>query len=179
MSLLAVQGGATGTGTVTLLAPVTNTNQTLTLPDQTATLITDSAAIRNIGSGQVYKDASGNVGIGTATPARRLHVRQGGVTTLANTNGSLFTDAGNVWAVKQDSRVGANFDIKDFYNQMAIGSGLGIRLNLGIFIFRLDGAIPIHDPTFAFGKRWVIENAKSAGWYWDNSIFNFGIGYPF
>jgi outer membrane protein assembly factor BamA len=93
--------------------------------------------------------------------------------------GAIFTDAGNVWAVKQDSRVGANFDIKDFYNQMAIGSGLGIRLNLGIFIFRLDGAIPIHDPTFAFGKRWVIENAKSAGWYWDNSIFNFGIGYPF
>jgi len=74
MSLLAVQGGATGTGTVTLLAPVTNTNRTLTLPDQTATLITDSAAILNIGSGQVYKDASGNVGIGTTTPTRKLTI---------------------------------------------------------------------------------------------------------
>jgi hypothetical protein len=38
MSLIAVQGGATGTGTVTLLAPVTNTNQTLTLPDATDTV---------------------------------------------------------------------------------------------------------------------------------------------
>jgi hypothetical protein len=38
MSLLAVQGGATGTGTVTLLAPITNTNQTLTLPDATDTV---------------------------------------------------------------------------------------------------------------------------------------------
>ena len=38
MSLLAVQGGATGTGTVTLLAPVTNTNRTLTLPDATGTV---------------------------------------------------------------------------------------------------------------------------------------------
>lgn len=38
MSLLAVQGGATGTGTVTLLAPVTNTNRTLTLPDVTGTV---------------------------------------------------------------------------------------------------------------------------------------------
>jgi len=38
MSLLAVQGGATGTGTVTLLAPITNTNQTLTLPDVTDTV---------------------------------------------------------------------------------------------------------------------------------------------
>jgi len=39
MSLLAVQGGATGTGTVTLLAPITNTNRTLTLPDATGTVI--------------------------------------------------------------------------------------------------------------------------------------------
>lgn len=38
MSLIAVQGGATGTGTVTLLAPVTNTNRTLTLPDVTDTV---------------------------------------------------------------------------------------------------------------------------------------------
>jgi hypothetical protein len=38
MSLLAVQGGATGTGTVTILAPVTNTNRTLTLPDVTDTV---------------------------------------------------------------------------------------------------------------------------------------------
>jgi len=38
MSLLAVQGGATGSGTVTLLAPVTNTNRTLTLPDVTDTV---------------------------------------------------------------------------------------------------------------------------------------------
>jgi hypothetical protein len=38
MSLLAVQGGATGTGTVTLLAPITNTNRTLTLPDATDTV---------------------------------------------------------------------------------------------------------------------------------------------
>jgi len=38
MSLIAVQGGATGTGTVTVLAPVTNTNRTLTLPDVTDTV---------------------------------------------------------------------------------------------------------------------------------------------
>jgi hypothetical protein len=44
MSLLAVQGGATGTGTVTLLAPVTNSNQTLTLPDATGTVLTTATA---------------------------------------------------------------------------------------------------------------------------------------
>ena len=38
MSLIAVQGGATGTGTVTVLAPITNTDRTLTLPDVTDTV---------------------------------------------------------------------------------------------------------------------------------------------
>ena len=54
MSLLAVQGGATGTGTVTLLAPVTNTNRTLTLPDETGTLITAASNTYIGGRGQVF-----------------------------------------------------------------------------------------------------------------------------
>jgi hypothetical protein len=37
----------------------------------------------------------GNVGINTTSPARTLHVKGGGVTTLANSNGALFTDASN------------------------------------------------------------------------------------
>ena len=44
MSLLAVQGGATGTGTVTLLAPSTSTNRTLTLPDATGTVALQGGA---------------------------------------------------------------------------------------------------------------------------------------
>jgi len=45
MSLLAVQGGATGTGTVSLVAPVTNSDRTLTLPDVTGTVITNTAGV--------------------------------------------------------------------------------------------------------------------------------------
>jgi len=44
MSLLSMQGGATGTGTVTLLAPITNTDRTLTLPDATGTVLTTATA---------------------------------------------------------------------------------------------------------------------------------------
>jgi len=40
----------------------------ITLPDQTATLITDSAGVLNIGSGQLVKDASGNLGV-NVTPS--------------------------------------------------------------------------------------------------------------
>jgi len=46
MSLIAMQGGATGTGTVTLLAPVTNSDRTVTLPDNTGTVVsTGSTAV--------------------------------------------------------------------------------------------------------------------------------------
>ena len=44
MSNIAMAGGATGTGTVTLLAPVTSTDRTLTLPDATGTVLTTATA---------------------------------------------------------------------------------------------------------------------------------------
>ena len=40
MSSIAVAASATGTGVVSLVAPVTNTNRTLTLPDATGTVLT-------------------------------------------------------------------------------------------------------------------------------------------
>jgi hypothetical protein len=43
MSNIAMQGGSTGTGTVTLLAPVTNTNRTINLPDSNGTIVTSAS----------------------------------------------------------------------------------------------------------------------------------------
>lgn len=58
---------------VTLLGIQTLTNKTLTNP--TINGFTGNTAVINIGSGQFYKDTSGNVGIGTTSPARILDVR--------------------------------------------------------------------------------------------------------
>jgi hypothetical protein len=63
MSLIAMQGGATGTGTVTLLAPVTNTNQTLTLPDATGTVAVQGGA----GVGKVLQVVSANLSVEQST----------------------------------------------------------------------------------------------------------------
>jgi hypothetical protein len=66
MSLLAVQGGATGTGTVTLLAPVTNTNRTLTLPDATGTVLS-SATTTGFPAGSVLQVVSANLSVEQST----------------------------------------------------------------------------------------------------------------
>ena len=61
--------------------------------------ITASTAVINVGSGQIYKDASGNVGVGDSSPSTRLQVRKDGITG-ANNFVSLLTssDSGKgVW----------------------------------------------------------------------------------
>ena len=49
--------------------------------------LTGNTGIINIGSGQIYKDESGNVGIGTSTPIYKLHVSD---STSANANTDII-----------------------------------------------------------------------------------------
>jgi len=60
MSKVKIQGNASGTGTLTISAPNTDTDRSLTLPDTAGEFVT--------------ADASGNVGIGTSSPESKLHV---------------------------------------------------------------------------------------------------------
>lgn len=64
MSRITLAPNASGTGTLTVAAPNTNTDRTITLPDATGTL--------------VYADASGNVGIGTTSMDQRLVLSNAG-----------------------------------------------------------------------------------------------------
>jgi hypothetical protein len=61
--------------------------------------LTGGTGVVNLGSGQLVKDASGNVGIGTASPSAALDVQGGNVTVGSTTTGrnlSIFSSsAGN------------------------------------------------------------------------------------
>jgi len=97
---MSVKLNSSGGGSVTLQEPTTASNFTLTLPAQTANVITDSSGVLNIGSGQIYKDASGNVGIGTSSPVAMggKHIQVGTkthVTQLTVNDYSYLTN--NVW----------------------------------------------------------------------------------
>jgi outer membrane protein assembly factor BamA len=105
-------------------------------------------------------------------------------------NGAFFIDAGNVWLRKPDpERPDADFQFNRFYKEIAIGSGLGLRLDLSFFIIRLDLGIKVRDPQFFENDRWVIQHLFDGKWKdeyniafhkkYNFSTLNFGIGYPF
>lgn len=90
--------------------------------------------------------------------------------------GAVFVDAGNIWLRNPDNeRFGGEWT-GEFYKQIAMGSGLGIRFNFNYFIFRLDAAVKLLDPSRVESERWVYGNQKFAG---KDVNYNFGIGYPF
>lgn len=91
--------------------------------------------------------------------------------------GALFVDAGNIWDLKKnDERPGAVFEGKDFYNDIAIGYGFGMRLDFSFFIFRIDFGIKGRDPSQPVGERWLQWHRKIQP---ADYSFNLGIGYPF
>jgi outer membrane protein assembly factor BamA len=95
--------------------------------------------------------------------------------------GALFVDAGNVWLINESSnRPGGRFEWKDFMNELAISSGAGLRIDADFIVVRFDLALPLRDPSFEEGNRWLFDRiAINNSWIWDNMILNFAIGYPF
>ena len=80
--------------------------------------------------------------------------------------GAVFFDAGNVWNVKEPST-------KEFYNSIALNTGLGLRFNVQFVIIRLDMGIKLYEPS---SGRWRVTEE----WFKnDGCAFQFGIGYPF
>ncbi len=60
--------------------------------------------------------------------------------------GALFLDAGNVWTLRKDpERPNGEFS-KDFYKQIAVGTGFGIRADLTYFILRFDMGLKMRNP---------------------------------
>ncbi len=91
--------------------------------------------------------------------------------------GALFLDAGNIWAINgKDNRVGAVFKIDEFYKQIAVGTGLGLRFDFTYFLFRLDLGMKLRDPSLEAGKRLIPGNYPING---DHFNLSFAIGYPF
>lgn len=88
-------------------------------------------------------------------------------------NGAFFVDAGNIWGTDKDYEP-TLFQFKDFYKELGIGSGIGIRLDLTYFLIRADFAYKIHDPSYPEGNRWRFSDINIL-----QPRLAFGINYPF
>jgi len=94
--------------------------------------------------------------------------------------GAFFVDAGNIWTIRPsgDEEIDTKglFKFDNFYNQIAVGVGTGIRLDFSYFVFRLDMGVKARDPILPAGQRWILGTRPIT---WDDTAFNFAIGYPF
>ena len=97
--------------------------------------------------------------------------------------GATFLDFGNIWMLKKDtSRPGADFQFGNLYKQLAIGTGLGARLDFSYFVIRFDWGIPLkkpyptQHPSGWFINEWTLGDSR---WRRENVVWNIAIGYPF
>ena len=115
---------------------------------------------------------------------------------FGNLNGAVFLDAGNVWN-RRDFEMPSNYDeldansqgflddlnwlyressfrLKRMFWQTALGTGIGLRYNLGFLVIRLDWGIALHCPY---------ETSKSGYFnvdsFKDAHTLHFAVGYPF
>jgi outer membrane protein assembly factor BamA len=92
--------------------------------------------------------------------------------------GAVFMDAGNIWLTGglQAENPDAGFEWSDWYEEIYLGSGFGLRLDLDFFVIRFDTGIRLYDPGFlAQNEQWVITNKAII----PNLTYNIALGYPF
>lgn len=86
--------------------------------------------------------------------------------------GAVFADAGNVWNSKANPAFGGEDKFtSNFINELGMGAGLGLRIDVQGFVIRFDLAAPFHDPSLPEGERYDFRI--------DEPVLNFAIGYSF
>jgi outer membrane protein insertion porin family len=90
--------------------------------------------------------------------------------------GALFIDVGNIWLLNENNSLPGGKLSSNWANELAVGTGIGFRIDVDFFVIRLDASSPLRTPwegwvsDFSYGKK---------AWRRQNLIWNFAIGYPF
>jgi len=93
---------------------------------------------------------------------------------FGNFNGAIFTDIGNIWNVLDDTEEESrSFNGFKDLDELAIGSGIGVRYDSGLFIFRLDMGLKTYNPALIKKDRWFNDFSLK------KAVFNIGLNYPF
>ncbi len=89
-------------------------------------------------------------------------------------HGAAFIDAGNIWLLKKDPlRPGGLLEGKTFLKDIALGTGVGLRYDLGMMVVRLDLGYGLHTP-YSNGTPHYFNVA-----FKDAFALHLALGYPF
>ncbi|SKC59208.1 translocation and assembly module lipoprotein TamL [Ohtaekwangia koreensis] len=118
-------------------------------------------------------------------------------------SGAVFLDAGNTWTFQQRKKTVNNievdngnsqFRINQFYKEIALGTGFGLRFDFTFLILRFDVGMKVYDPARDENDRFVLDKVRffkpyatkvttDSGTtytkYREPVIYNVGIGFPF
>jgi outer membrane protein insertion porin family len=94
---------------------------------------------------------------------------------------AVFADIGNIWTRDTLLFGRAGKLKKDFYKELAVAAGVGLRVDVGVILLRLDLGIPLRKPYLPDGQRWVLNKVALGDRYWrqQDMILNIALGYPF
>ena len=91
-------------------------------------------------------------------------------------NGALFIDAGNIWTIRNyTDQPGGAFRLNNFYRQIAVAYGLGLRMNLDFFIIRFDAGMKAINPAYHGRGHYPLFHPVFSR----DFAFHFAVGLPF
>ena len=92
-------------------------------------------------------------------------------------HGAAFVDAGNIWTLRQyEEQPGGQFKLHEFYKQIAVAYGLGLRLNFDFFILRFDMGMKAINPAYETQREHFAVLHPNFG---RDFTFHFAVGMPF
>lgn len=94
---------------------------------------------------------------------------------LGDLHGATFLDCGNIWLLRQgEGRPGGQLKWGSFLNDLALGTGFGLRYDLSFIVIRFDVGIGLHLP-YDTGKKGYYNIPR----FKEGMGYHFAIGYPF
>jgi hypothetical protein len=91
-------------------------------------------------------------------------------------HGAVFVDAGNIWNTGGIETPKTKLTWRALYQELAISTGAGLRLDLDFFVVRFDVGVKVRDPSLIDeGDQWVILSRP----VFPNLSYHIALGYPF
>ena len=135
-------------------------------------------SVRELGPGK-FKGSNGRIDFINQTGDMKLDVNiEYRAHLFWKVNGALFVDAGNIWTLRDYAdQPGGQFKIDEFWKQIAVGYGLGFRMNFDYFILRFDMGMKAVNPAYEAdgGEQFPIIKPRLSR----DFTFHFAVGLPF